>query len=141
MTDETQSFGDVTKMIEQFKLPGVDMSALAEARRKDIEALVEANKTAYDSLQALARKYTEMLTRAVQGMQEVASSAVGGGSGGGGGDPAGQTETVRKAFEKALADIGELAEMVRNSQADTMAHITHRATESMQEITQSMRLR
>ena len=62
-------------MIEQFKMPGVDMTAIVESRRKDIEALVEANKAAYESMQALARKQTEMLTQTMQGMQEAAKGA------------------------------------------------------------------
>lgn len=131
MTNETNPFADVTKMIEQFKMPGVDMSAIVEARRKDIEALVEANKAAYESMQALARKQTEMLTQAMLGIQQTAKAAS---AGVGIGDPAKQAQVVQNACEKALADMKELAEMARHSQADTMAHITQRATEHMQEI-------
>lgn len=46
----TTSLVDITKMIEQFKLPGVDMSALIAARKKDIEALTQVNRIAYESL-------------------------------------------------------------------------------------------
>ena len=55
MANESNPFGDVAKMIEQFKLPGVDMSAIVQARRKDIEALVEANKAAYESMRRPSR--------------------------------------------------------------------------------------
>ncbi len=133
MTTPTNPFGDVKKMIEQFKMPGVDMSAIVEARRKDIEALVEANKATYESMQALARKQTEMLTEAMQGMQEAAKSAAGSV-----GDPAKQSEAVRKAFTKTLADMKEMAEMARHSQSDALAHITKRGTEHLQEIKKLM---
>ena len=132
MATETNPFSDVTKMMEQFKMPGVDMSAIVEARRKDIEALVEANKAAYESMQALGRKQTEMLTQTMQGIQDAAKSAVGGA--GVAADPAKQTEVVRKVFEKALADMKEMAEMARHSHADAMSHITQRATQHMQEV-------
>ncbi|MDR3455466.1 MAG: phasin family protein [Rhodoferax sp.] len=122
---QANPFGDLTKIIEQFKVPGVDMSAIVEARREDIEALVEANKAAYESMQALARKQGEMLTQAMQGIQDAVKGAVGGA---GFADPAKQAELARKACEKALADMKELAEMARNSQADTLAHITQRAS-------------
>jgi len=125
-------FGDVTKMMEQFKLPGVDMAAIVEARRKDIEALVEANKAAFESMQALARKQTEMLTEAMQGMQEAAKGFTGGSAAAA--DPAKQAEGARKGFEKTLAGMKELAEMVRAAQSDAMAHITQRATQQMQDI-------
>ena len=131
----TTPFGDVKKMIEQFKMPGVDMSAIVETRRKDIEALVEANKAAYEAMQALARKQTEMLTQTMQSVQEAAKGAAGGI---GMADPAKQAEVMRKGCEKALADMKELADMARHSQADAMAHITQRATQHMQEIKKLM---
>jgi len=33
MATEINPFGDVKKMIEQFKMPGVDMTAIVDARR------------------------------------------------------------------------------------------------------------
>ncbi|HSV59446.1 MAG TPA: TIGR01841 family phasin [Variovorax sp.] len=129
MATETDPFGDVKKMLEQFKMPGVDMAAIVEARRKDVEALVEANKSAYESMQAIVRKQTEMMAESMQVMQEAAKSAA---------DPAKQTEVVRSAFEKTITDMKELAEMARRSQSDAMAHITQRAAEHMEEIKKLM---
>ena len=62
MANETNPFGDFTKMIQQFKVPGFDVAPIIESRRKDMEALVQANKAAYEGMQALARKQTEILT-------------------------------------------------------------------------------
>lgn len=123
-------FGELAKMFEQFKVPGVDMSALADARRKDIDALVEANKTAYEGMQALASKQAEMLQQAMEGIKTAAGSM--------GADPAKQAELARHACEKTLADMKELAEIARKSQADAMASITQRATQNMQEIKKMM---
>jgi phasin family protein len=129
MANPANPFADVAKMMEQLKVPGVDMSAIVEARRKDIEALTEANKAAFESMQALAARQTEMMTEAFQGMQTAAQSMLGGG---GMPDPAKQTELMRKAFEKTLADMKELAEMARQAQADAMARISERMTEQVQ---------
>jgi phasin family protein len=126
MADQTNPFGDLTKMLEQFKVPGVDMSALIESRRKDIEAIVEANKTAYDSMQAVARKQTEMLSRAMQDIQAAATTGIT--------DPGKQTEVARNACLKALEDMKDLAEIARKSQAEAMASITQRANEHVEEI-------
>jgi phasin family protein len=131
MANESNPFGDVAKMLEQFKVPGIDMAAIAEARRKDIQALVDANKAAYEGMQALSRKQADMLAQTMKGIQDVAGGA-------GFGDPSKQTELVRKAVEKTLADMKELAELARNSQADMMSHISQRATEHMQELKQLM---
>ncbi|MGH6638377.1 MAG: TIGR01841 family phasin [Polaromonas sp.] len=136
MNKEVNPFDNVTKMIEQFKLPGVDMSAIVEARRKDIEAVVEANKAAHDAMQALASKLTEMLTQAMQGIQEAAKGAAA--EVGGLADPTKQAELARKACQNALADMKELADMARKSQSDAMASITQRATQNMAEIKKMM---
>jgi phasin family protein len=131
MAEQTNPFGDLTKMLEQFKVPGVDMSAIVEARRKDIEAIVEANKTAYDSMQALARKQTEMLSTAMQDIQEAAKGLSGGA---GITDPKKHAEVARNACVKALADMKDLAEIATKSQTEAMASITQRANEHMAEI-------
>jgi phasin family protein len=130
-TPGSNPFGDLTKMFEQFKVPGVDMSAIADARRKDIEALVEANKAVYEGMQALASKQAEMLRQAVEGIQSAAGGA-------GVGDPAKQAELARKACEKTLSDMKDLAEIARKSQADAMASITQRATQNMQDLKKMM---
>ena len=75
MADKANPFGDMTKFMSQFKLPGVDMPAIIEARRKDIEALVEANKAALASMQALGAKQTEMFKEAMRDIQESAKSS------------------------------------------------------------------
>jgi phasin family protein len=121
--NQVNPFGDVTKMMEQFKLPGVDMTAIVEARRKDIEALTEANKAAFESIQALAAKQTAMMTEAMQGMQVAAQRMLGGVS-----DPVKQTEVMRKGFEKTLADMKGLADMVQHAQSEVLAHLAPRPT-------------
>ncbi|KAA0892742.1 TIGR01841 family phasin [Pusillimonas sp. ANT_WB101] len=119
-------FGELTKMLEQFKIPGVDMSAIADARRQDVESLVQANKAVYEGMQALANKQTEMLQQAMQGFQSAGASGMS--------DPAQQTEMARKAYEKALTDMKGLADIAQKSQADAMAIIMERAAQNMQEI-------
>jgi phasin family protein len=123
-------FGDLTRMLEQFKVPGMDMSSFVEARRKDVEAVVEANRNAYEAMQALARTQTEMLTQAMQGMQEAAKGAAGGVAP----DPVKQAELAGKAWHKMLADMKTLAEMAQKSQADAVAGMTQRAAEHMKEV-------
>ena len=133
MAADTNPLGDVMKMMEQFKLPGVDMTAIAEARRKDVEALVQANNAVYESMQSIGRKQFEMMTQAMQAMQEAASGAMGGA------DAARQTQLARQTFEKTLADMKEIAEMAARSQNEAMALITRRAGEHMQELMSLMR--
>jgi phasin family protein len=130
MAEQTNPFGDLTKTLEQFKVPGVDMSALVESHKKDIEAIVEANKTAYDAMQAFARKQTEMLTQAMQDIQAATK--------GGAADPSKHAEVARDACQKALEDMKDLAEIARKSQVEAMASLTKRANEHAAEIKQML---
>lgn len=131
MTKQSQPFGDVSAMMAQFKMPGLDMAAIVEARRKDIQALVDANTASMASMQALASKQTEMLNEAMQGMQEAAKGLVGGSAPP---DMSKQGEILRQGFEKTLANMKELAEMAQQAQTEAMAKITQRASSQMEEI-------
>ena len=102
-----------------------------------MEALVEANKVTYEAMQALARKQTEIMTEAMQGIQESAKGLASAGAGSP--NAAKQADFVRNAYQKALADMKDLAEMVRKSQTDAMAGITARATQSLQEMKKLMK--
>jgi phasin family protein len=136
--DMSNAFGDLTKMLEQFKLPGIDTQEIVEARRKDIDALVKANQAIYEGMQALANKQGELLKTAMEDIQ----SAVKGAAGGVGvGDPGKQGELARKAYEKVLGDMKDLAEIARESQADAMAKITQRGTEHLDEVKKMMKLK
>src|SRR6185295_7105048 len=131
-TAGSNPFGDLTTMLEQFKVPGVDMSSFIEARRKDVEALVEANTTTYEAMQALARTQADMLTQAMQSIQESAKGMASGNAGGL--DAAKQAEGARDAWQKMLADMKTLAEMAHKSQVDAVASLTARAKENMEEV-------
>ena len=136
--DMSNALGDLTKMLEQFKLPGVDTKEIVEARRKDIDALVQANQAIYEGMQALANKQGELLKKAMEDIQ----SAVKGAAGGVGvGDPGKQGELARKAYEKVLGDMKDLAEIARKSQTDAMAKITQRGTEHLDEVKKMMKLK
>lgn len=124
-------FGNMATMFEQFRVPGADLASMIAAQRKNVDALVEANSLAYQGLQTIIQKQTEMFMRAMQAMQAAAAASAGA-------DPTRQAEIARRAFEMVVADMRELAEMVRQSQSAAIAHMTERANEHMQEFTKQM---
>ena len=125
-------FHDLTKTLDDFKLPGVDMSAFVKARRADVEALTAANKAAYQALQDLGRTQTAMLTHTMKDMQASTDEMIREGSKGTAStQPA---EAARVAWQKMLADIKELAELARKSQTQAMAGLTETATASTKAI-------
>src|SRR5258708_8475351 len=71
--DAANPFAEFTKLFEQFKLPGFDVPAVMEARRKDVEALIAAHQTAMQGMQALAQKQAEKLRTTLTELQSLAS--------------------------------------------------------------------
>jgi len=130
--DQANPFGDLKETLEKFQMPGVDMDAIIESRRKDLDALVAANQAVMESIKALSRKQTELLTQAMQGAHEAASVLSENGTGAP--DPVKYAETVRKAYEKTVRDMTEMADMARQAQADLLSGMTQRATQSLKEI-------
>ena len=59
---ETPVF-DFTKLMSQFRLPGVDFAALVDRERKNIEALAKANRIAFEGWQRLVRRQAESSRR------------------------------------------------------------------------------
>jgi phasin family protein len=139
MATETNPLAEMTRMMQEFKVPGLDMAPIIESRRKDMTALVEASEAAQVAMQALVRKQAEIVTEAIQGIQESAKALVAGGANAP--NPTRQAALVSDAYQKALADMKDLAEMARKSQVDAMAIITKRGTDSLAETKKLMQAR
>ena len=98
-------FGDIGKIMQQFKLPGIDVAAIVESQKKDMEALADANRQAYEGIQALAKRRNEILMESLTQWQAAMKDATGPDA------LSKQTERARKGVQKAMADMRELAEM------------------------------
>lgn len=124
---------DLSKMLGDMKVPGFDMQAVMDAQRKNIEALTAANQAAVQGMQAVAQRQAEILSQVVSEISSVAQQLANASS-----TPqeltSKQAELARKAFEQALANARELAEMVSKSNTEAFAIINKRVTESLQEL-------
>ena len=116
---------DFTKLMSQFRLPGVDFAALVDRERKNIEALAKANRIAFEGWQRLVRRQAEILQET---MKEVVANA-------------GQqdaikrrTDLAKEGFEKALANMRELAEITTQSQKEAFDVVRKRIEENMEGI-------
>src|SRR5439155_25969704 len=118
-------FFDFTKLMSQFRLPGVDFTALVDRERKNIEALAEANRIAFEGWQNLVRRQAEILQET---MKKVVADA-------------GQEDAMKKradlakeGFEKALSNMRELAEMAAKSQKEAFEVVRKRIEENVEGI-------
>ena len=123
---------DINQLMEQFKIPGVDVSAIMESRRKDIEALVAANRQAYEGIQNLGQRQAEMLREAMAEWQSATMQMMSGQ------DPSAgagmQAELGKRALERALANMRELAVMATTSQTQAWNMISRRFQDSLEEL-------
>jgi hypothetical protein len=126
VTDHSKTFSDLMRLMEPFKVPGTDVSAMAGYRRNNVEALVEDNEPTQGP-QALTAKQTEMLTHAIQEVQEYAKQITTR-------PQHGRRKMVRDACHRVLADMQELADIVRKSQAQAMTQVANRVIEHLREL-------
>lgn len=129
---EMFKFDQFTKMFETAKIPGVDPDAIMAAQRKNMDALVEANKAAAAGYQTLFTKQVSIFETHVAELQKNLTTA---------GENALTSEGAQKnadlvktAFEKALKDMTELAEVAKQANAETFAIVEARVKESIDEL-------
>ncbi|MEI8395943.1 MAG: phasin family protein [Rhodospirillaceae bacterium] len=127
---------DVSKMLAEFKMPGVDVDAILASQRKNIEAVTAANQLAIEGMQAVVRRQAEILRQTMEETGSILTEVLGAGS------PedkvAKQAELVKSAFEKALGNMKELAEMVAKSNTEAANVISKRVSESLEELKGAM---
>ena len=124
---------DMTKMLGDVKIPGFDMQMMMDAQRKNIEALNAANQAAVQGMQAVAQRQAEILSQTINEVSTIAQQLANAST-----NPqeltTKQAEIARKAFEQALANARELAEIVSKSNTEAFAIINKRVTDSLQEL-------
>lgn len=123
---------DIEKLLQRLRLPGVDVPALVEAQKKNLQALREANQKAYDGALALAKRQTEIFEETIREWQDVAKDLAAKAPAEAAASR--QAELAKKAVEKALANMRELAEMAVQSQADAFQIIGRRVRASIEEL-------
>jgi phasin family protein len=122
---------DFSKVLGSLKLPGVDWQALLESQAKNIAALSAANHLAFEGMQAVARRQVEILQQTMTEAAELArqSTAIGTREA-----LTRQSDVAKQAFEKAIANMHELADMVQKSNRQAVDVVNQRIAASLQEM-------
>jgi phasin family protein len=132
MPSESQT-PDFTKFFAELKLPALpDMEAFLAANRKNIETFSAANRVALEGAQAVAKRQMEMvqssMSEIADAMKELASADA----------PqekaAKQAELLKQAYQRAVAHMKELSDLIRQSNAEALALINKRFEEAMDEV-------
>jgi phasin family protein len=119
------AFGD-------YKIPNVDMDALAKSQQKNMEALMQANAAAVSGTQELLKRQAELFQEALKEAGDAAQNMA---TGTNPQDAAAkQVELVQAAVEKALKNSTEISEMVTKTQSDVAETVNARVTEGLKEV-------
>jgi phasin family protein len=124
--------GEIAGIVAQLKLPGLSVPAVMEARRKDIEALAEANRIALAGAQDLALKQREILQQAVRQLQALVLERKA--EENAGPVPAQFGDLVGKALQDAFGNMRDLAELARKSQSDAFDVVSARVQQNIEEL-------
>src|SRR6202171_1435689 len=119
------SFEELGKLIEKFKLPGIDIAAIVESQRKDMEALAEANREAYEGIKALAQRRNEILQESLVQWQEAMKGVTGTDA------LTKRAEMASKGVQQAAATFRELAEMEAQSRSKVWKVLQDRFQENL----------
>jgi phasin family protein len=124
---------DVMKMLADFKMPGMpDMEALANAQRKNLEALSAANRVALEGAQAVARRHMEIVQQAMTETTDALKHMTV--QEGPQAKAARQADMMKAAYEKAVGNMRELADLIQKSNGEALAVLNRRFTDAMDEV-------
>jgi phasin family protein len=130
--DPNKLMGQFQTMLTQYKLPGLDIDKLIAAQQKNLEAVAEANRVVIEGIQALAKRQVEVVQETMKEASEVVSSLSKAGS------PAEfaakEAELGKSAFEKSVATMREMAEILVKSSQEATDKINARVTATLEEI-------
>jgi phasin family protein len=124
-------FPEIATLIEQFRIPGVDLPRVIESQRHDIEALTKANVAAYAGMQELARRQTEILQETMAewqaAMTQVAAE-----------DAARVAVGAQRVLASAFSSLRDLAEMTARSQTQAWEAVQQRFQDNLGELRRLM---
>lgn len=127
-----QSMQGAAERIQSLNLTGTAASMM-ESGRKDIEALMAANRRSFEDLQAVVQRQTQGLRQSINEWQSAVAKMPGQDISANLGK---LDEMGRAAFQQALDDIRELAEVAAKSQTEAFNIVRQRISENVDQAAQ-----
>ncbi|MGQ0675701.1 MAG: phasin family protein [Rhodospirillales bacterium] len=139
---KTNPFADLdfTKFMGEFKMPGMDfkmpevnVDLLVQAQRKNFEAFASANQLAFEGIQAVAKRQGDIVRETIEELTKIGKELASVDQA-----PearvAKQAELAKAGFEKAIANLRELSDMMIKANGEAAEVITHRISEALDEV-------
>ena len=122
------TLADLGKLVGRLQLPGIDLKAIVESQRKDMEALAEANRQAFEGIKALAQRRNEILKEALTEWQAAMKDATGKDA------LSKNAERARQGVKQAVDRFRELAEMEAETRRKSWKVLQDRFQENLQNL-------
>ncbi len=124
---------EFTRMFGEMKFPAMpDMEGFLQAHRRNMETLSAANRVALEGAQTVAKRHMEIVQQTMQEMTETIRDLSTSDS------PqaraAKQADLIKHAYEKAVAHMKELADLIQRSNGEALQMLNHRFAEAMDEV-------
>ncbi|MCF4164850.1 phasin family protein [Zavarzinia compransoris] len=140
MSDDKNSanlFGfDVGKLLGGFRLPTIDVGQLIDTNRKNMDALIAAQRSVTDGYASLAKRQVEIF----QNTMEMAQAAIKArremkkGEGGEGGEGPSPTDIAKMALNMAIQNMKDLAEATAKANGEAVSMINERMKATVSEL-------
>jgi phasin family protein len=131
-----QDMTDFSKIMADYKIPGVDWQEIMAAQQKNLQALAKANQVLVEGAQAVMRREVEILQKAMAELADASKDLMQQG------DPQAQAskrlELAKTSFEAAIQNMRELAEVAGRSNREALEVINQRALEGFEEIRKAL---
>lgn len=123
---------DVSKLLESYPAMPFDMQSLFETQRKNLQSLSEAQQLMFGNIQAIAQRQTEIVSQIMQEQTTITQELMKEGT------PeekmAKNADLFKKGYEKMIANITEISDMVKKSNIEASGLLNKRLSASMKEI-------
>ena len=128
---------DFSKFFENYNSSPVDMKAFLETQRKNLLAISEAQQTAVEGFQNLARRQTEILSQFVEDNSSIAKQALKEGT------PeekiAQNADIFKTTYERNIESMNELANLVSQSNQKATSILNSRVSASVNELKSALK--
>jgi len=124
---------DFSKFFAELRMPtGASMESLVAAQRRNLEVLAAANKVAMEGAQAFARRNMEIMQASLADLTETISSLASA-------MPpqekaAKSAELIKRSYERAVANMKELSDLIQKSNGEAMEMLNKRFAEAVDEV-------
>ncbi|MCU0944734.1 MAG: TIGR01841 family phasin [Rubritepida sp.] len=138
MANQGFNADEMMRIFASMKMPTMDdFHAMAEAQKRNMEAMVTANRVALEGAQAVARRNLEIMQQTMGEMAEAMKSFATLD-----GTPATkaaqQADVMKVGYERAMNSMKELADLIQKSNGEALEVLNRRFTEAMEEARRMM---